>query len=89
MQKFIYAIFDKKSELFNPPFIESTDGTAVRAITDLMVKQAESVFATYAEDYSLHKVGVWNDQTGNPESLMEGHTEKIVELKSLLQPKKE
>jgi len=62
--KNIYSIFDKKSEIYAPPFVELTDGTAIRACTDLLAR-SELPFNKYAEDYKLVKIGNWEEEDGH------------------------
>ena len=60
--KFMYSVFDKKSQLYAVPFIEVNDGTAIRAIQDIM-RNPEHPFARYPGDYDLIRVGEWSDET--------------------------
>ena len=63
MDKNIYSIFDKKSEIYAPPFIELTDGTAIRACMDLL-QNPNLPFGKYPEDYTLVKIGSWDEYAG-------------------------
>jgi hypothetical protein len=65
MDKNLYSIFDKKSEIYAPPFIELTDGTAIRACTDLLTNP-NTPFSKYPEDYTLVKIGSWDEFAGIP-----------------------
>ena len=65
MDKNLYSIYDKKSEIYAPPFIELTDGTAIRAVTDLLSRQ-DLPFSKYPEDYTLTKIGSWDEFAGIP-----------------------
>jgi hypothetical protein len=60
MDKSLYSIFDKVSGIYAPPFVELTDGTAIRACTDLL-QRPELPFAKYPKDYRLVKVANWNE----------------------------
>jgi hypothetical protein len=85
MQK-MYSIFDKKSEIYTKPFVEMTDGTAVRAITDLIRQQPGGPHAQYSQDYTLYRVGEFDERSGLVSSLVE---EKIIELATLTDEAKE
>ena len=61
--KNIYSIYDKVSEIFAPPFIELTDGTAIRACTDLL-QRPELPFGKYPKDYHLARIGRWVETEG-------------------------
>jgi hypothetical protein len=81
MIKNMYTIYDKKSELYATPFVELTDGTAVRAIQDMMMSNSEHPFARHSEDYALYKIGTWDEFTGTFESI---GRENIQELRNLV-----
>jgi hypothetical protein len=76
----MYSLFDKKSDLFANPFVEKTDGTAVRAITDLIRQQPTGPFAQYSQDYTLYKIGEFDERSGLVSSLA---AEKVIELSTL------
>jgi hypothetical protein len=76
----MYSIFDKKSDLFANPFVEKTDGTAVRAITDLIRQQPNAPFAQYSQDYTLYRIGEFDERSGLVASLA---AEKVIELETL------
>lgn len=61
--KNIYSIYDKVSEIYAPPFIELTDGTAIRACTDLL-QRPELPFGKYPKDYHLARIGRWIETEG-------------------------
>ena len=61
--KNIYSIYDKVSEIYAPPFIELTDGTAIRACTDLL-QRPELPFGKYPKDYHLARIGRWVEAEG-------------------------
>jgi hypothetical protein len=61
--KNIYSIFDKLSEIYATPFIELTDGTAIRACTDLL-QRPELPFGKYPKDYHLARIGRWVETEG-------------------------
>jgi len=63
LSKNIYSIYDKVSEIYAPPFIELTDGTAIRACTDLL-QRPELPFGKYPKDYHLARIGRWVETEG-------------------------
>ena len=63
LSKNIYSIYDKVSEIYAPPFIELTDGTAIRACTDLL-QRPELPFGKYPKDYHLARIGRWVESEG-------------------------
>jgi len=55
----MYAIYDKVAEIFNKPFTEINDASAVRAF-----KQSLDDNKAVKEDYELYNVGVFTDHDG-------------------------
>ena len=80
MDKNLYSIYDKKSEIYAPPFIELTNGTAIRAVTDLL-NRPEMPFNKYPEDYTLVKIGSWDEFAGIPTA--DNPPEIVIELITL------
>ena len=62
--KGIYTIYDRKGELYLPPFMEAADGTAIRKMQD-MVAQEGSIWANHAEDFDLVKVAEFGEISGS------------------------
>ncbi|AXQ66142.1 MAG: nonstructural protein [Microviridae sp.] len=60
MDKNLYSIYDKISQIYAPPFVEITDGTAIRACTDLLQRQ-DLPFGKYPKDYHLVRIGKWEE----------------------------
>tara|TARA_B110000483_G_scaffold230249_1_gene295239 strand:+ start:1229 stop:1483 length:255 start_codon:yes stop_codon:yes gene_type:complete len=60
MDKNLYSVYDKKSEIYAPPFVELTDGTAIRACTDL-IQRSDLPFGKYPEDYRLVRIAKWDE----------------------------
>lgn len=86
MDKNLYTIYDKKSELYAPPFVELTDGTAIRVVTDLL-NNSNSPFAKYPSDYTLVKVGSYDELTGIPSG--DTPPETIMEILTIKEAMKE
>ena len=80
MDKNLYSIFDKKAGTFMQPFVDLTDGTATRQCMDLL-KNTNSPFAKFPEDFTLMRIGSWDELKGEPKG--EIPPEFIVELSSL------
>ena len=59
-----YAIYDTAGLTFMRPFFTSSDAMALRAFKDV-VSDATHVICKHPEDYSLHRLGTWCDQTGD------------------------
>lgn len=69
----IYAIYDTATGAYMRPFFMQSDGQATRAISDLVQDENHEV-GKHPEDYSLFRVGIFDDNTGtlvpeNPECL--------------------
>lgn len=81
MKKQYYAVYDRKAELYSQPFLEIKDGTAIRAIQDLVINQKDHAFAKHPSDFSLHKLGDFEDATG----VITGQTKptKVIEIDTL------
>jgi len=75
----IYVIKDKVAGTYNTPFFQPTDVHAVRAFrTEVNRKDEQNMIYLYPEEYSLHHIGTYNDDTGEINSkgnglLIEGH----------------
>ena len=63
MKKVYYAVYDRKAEMYMPPFLEVKDGTAIRALQDAIASK-DHPFAKHPEDFSLFQLGVFDDETG-------------------------
>ena len=79
MNKNLCSIYDKKSETYAPPFVEITDGTAIRACMDLLQRQ-ELPFGKYPKDYHLVKIAMWDETDGHPSPIQ---NELIIEFETL------
>ncbi len=69
----IYGIYDTASGLYRFPMFIGSDGEALRSFADTSVN-AESDIGKHPEDYTLFRLGTFNDVTGkimgeNPESI--------------------
>jgi len=59
----IYAVHDIKAESYLQPFFAGTDGLAIRMF-QAAANDQEHQFWKYAEDYSLYRIGEWDESTG-------------------------
>lgn len=70
----VYSIYDVKAGVYQRPFYAGADGEATRAFSDL-VTDGEHPVGKHPEDYSLFRLGVFDDNNGKfqpeaPECLM-------------------
>lgn len=65
----IFAVFDTKAQAFNSPFFVSNEGMAIRGFTDAVNDKNNSI-GQHPEDYTLFRIGDYNDENGaiTPES---------------------
>ena len=81
MTKVYYAVFDRKAEIYSQPFLEIKDGTAIRAVQDIVINNKDHSFAKHPSDFSLHRLGEFDETTG----VITGKPkpEKIIEIETL------
>jgi hypothetical protein len=81
MQKVYYAVYDRKAEMYSQPFLEIKDGTAIRAVQDLVINNKDHAFAKHPSDFSLHRLGEFDESTG----VITGQNKptKIIEVETL------
>ncbi len=60
----IYSVFDVASGAYMRPFMCQADGEASRMFSDL-ANDKEHPMGQHPEDYSLCRLGSFNDQTGD------------------------
>lgn len=61
-----YSAFDKKAQFFIGTFNSRSDAEASRMFGDA-VRQGKSLVAEHPEDYSLYKLGTFDDCSGKIE----------------------
>lgn len=67
----VYSVFDSKVRAFLTPFFTHTDESAIRALSDV-VEGSEGErhqFARHPEDFSLYRIGAFDDAAGVLEPL--------------------
>ena len=62
----ICTVFDSASETYAQPFFIQTVGAAIRSFGD-EANRADSQINQHADDFTLHKVGTWDYNTGTIE----------------------
>lgn len=63
MQYKAYSIFDSKALTYSPPFFQTTDGSAIRMLSDLANDQGTQI-GRHPKDFVLFCVGSYDDQKG-------------------------
>lgn len=63
MELSIYSIRDSKANAFLLPWFKKTEPEAVRAFAQL-IKDPQSLVATFPEDFDLYETGKYSDVTG-------------------------
>ena len=58
-----FSVVDSKPGVFSPPFFLQSTGLAIRQFTDLANDEKTTV-SRYPEDFSLHEIGQFDDQSG-------------------------
>lgn len=58
----VYSIYDNKARCYSVPFFQQNDGVALRSFIDLVNDKRSAVYA-HAEDYVLHQIGTFEDDT--------------------------
>lgn len=59
----IFAVYDAKAEVYNPPFTMMTDGEAIRGFTD-EVNRPGSALEAHPEDFTLFRLGTLDRLSG-------------------------
>lgn len=69
MKQNVYSIRDRKVGAYMTPFFSLNDDTAVRSFSHAC-ENPQSLMSSYPEDYSLHCIGIFDDESGEllPES---------------------
>lgn len=63
MKVFMYSIYDRKAEVFQPPFCQPTDGAALRAVT-AGVQKGNDQLSQFPGDFALYCVGQFHQDSG-------------------------
>tara|TARA_B100000579_G_C22312271_1_gene612135 strand:+ start:142 stop:393 length:252 start_codon:yes stop_codon:yes gene_type:complete len=81
MSKVYYAVYDRKAEVYSTPFLEIKDGTAIRAVQDLVINNKDHAFAKHPSDFSLHRLGEFDEIEGKITG--QDKPTKIIEIETL------
>lgn len=68
--KSIFTVYDSKAAAYLQPFFFNMDAEAIRAITELVQTDGHS-FNLHTSDYTLFKLGTYDEQTGKITSDLE------------------
>lgn len=78
MSKQLFAIRDNVAKSFNSPFADANEVNPKRSFLNLC-KDKKTIVGTNAEEFSLWRLGEFNEETGevtnNPEKLLDGKSE--------------
>lgn len=69
MELNIYTIYDQKAKAYLQPFFLTSDGQAIRMFMDNINSKDENTISNHPADYTLFKIGHYNDHDGHIESL--------------------
>lgn len=61
----VFSIFDKAANIFNNPFFAPTEVHATRSFAIEVNRNEQSAIAFAPQDFSLYRIGSFDDQTGN------------------------
>ncbi len=64
MKHNVYSIFDTASGLYSRSFFDQSDAQAKRAFGDI-AQDAQHSIGQHPEDYTLLRLGIFDDQTGD------------------------
>lgn len=80
--KKVFSIYDSKAEVFAIPVFFRNAGEAIRAF-QTAVGDAESPYCQHPEDYSLHEIGSFDEDSGALVALERGplHLTGALQLK--------
>lgn len=81
MKMNIYSIYDTASGLYSRPFFCQSDQEALRSFSDIST-DAEHPIGKHPEDYSLFRIGIFNDSNGNLQNEDNDNLAQALELVS-------
>ena len=64
MNQKLYTIYDSKAETYANPFLQRTNGEAMRNFADVC-NQDDTQYHKHPEDFTLLEIGEWNAITGD------------------------
>ena len=69
MNHLLFTIYDEKAEVFLPPFFVPTIGLATRAFQDAINSTDGHQFSKHPQDYTLFKLGYFDDSNAEMVSI--------------------
>ena len=85
MNQAVFVIKDTKAGYYHPPSFYRNAAEAVRACTNSVNGQKDSLFAKNAEDFVLFQIGEYSEQTGQIIPCDKKHVADIIDLQTLLE----
>lgn len=79
MIKKMYSLLDEKSKLYSQPFYAHHDGEALRSFASV-VSDKETMPGKFPADFTLWKVGEWDDNSGIIDSKKPVYLAKAVDF---------
>lgn len=70
MIKKVFSIYDKKSKLYNQPFMDVAIGPAERNFR-MLVNDGKSIPGQFPDDFELYYIADYQEETGSYKSLEE------------------
>ncbi len=64
MKHNVYSIFDQASGLYSRPFFDGSDASATRMFSEIAT-DAEHPVGKHPEDYTLFRLGIFDDENGD------------------------
>lgn len=78
----MFSVYDKAVGVYGRPMFLRSEGEAVRVFQDEVNRRADdNMLSKHPQDYSLHRVGTWDDDTGEP---IQEHPKRLAEATSLV-----
>lgn len=79
----VFAIYDRAVGAYMQPFFSRSKGEALRSLAQA-IGDAKHPFAQVPTDYTLFKIGSWDDVKG---TMFGGAPEKVIGVWELMAPK--
>ena len=70
----LYAVYDTATGIYDGPIPGQSDGQMIRKFSDMAVN-AETEIGKHPEDFTLFRMGTWNDGTGE---LVDNTNDKLI-----------
>ena len=62
--EYLFSVYDKICQEYNPPFVCKNMATAIRNMKDSLRDAKQSIIAMHPEDYTLIQIGTFDKETG-------------------------